>query len=71
MTWMIWGYPHFRKPPYWLLLLLSPLPLLLWSQVFAEVRYGLAPSVVQRLDFEDIREGGVQGIGWWIGGFFL
>ncbi|CAK9062140.1 Putative SWI/SNF-related matrix-associated actin-dependent regulator of chromatin subfamily A member 3-like 3 [Durusdinium trenchii] len=25
--------------------------------VFAEVRYGLAPSVVQRLDFEDIREG--------------
>ena len=26
-------------------------------QVFAEVRYGLAPSVVQRLDFEDIREG--------------
>ncbi|CAJ1339678.1 unnamed protein product [Effrenium voratum] len=25
--------------------------------VFAELRYGLAPSVVQRLDFEDIREG--------------
>jgi len=34
-----------------------PEPALVSNEVFAEVRYGLAPSVVQRLDFEDIREG--------------
>ncbi|CAE7868410.1 putative SWI/SNF-related matrix-associated actin-dependent regulator of chromatin subfamily A member 3-like 3 [Symbiodinium microadriaticum] len=34
-----------------------PEPALISNEVFAEVRYGLAPSVVQRLDFEDIREG--------------
>ncbi|CAJ1397497.1 unnamed protein product [Effrenium voratum] len=34
-----------------------PEPALISNEVFAELRYGLAPSVVQRLDFEDIREG--------------
>lgn len=34
-----------------------PEPALVSNEVFAEVRYGMAPSVVQWLDFEDIRDG--------------
>ena len=38
LTWMIWGYPHFRKPPYLFLLLTKPI-LEIESQIILSVEW--------------------------------